>query len=145
MILFQYVPKCGLVQATWHDPDEPFNFTDKAAPGRRSDVKNGCSSIPSCTRFKCTRTFGYYYVMLALTSKHTHKVCVRGSHLQINPPTLEAPTRGNAKVVFDSLENEKKGPAIVERHECGVQSLDSIYLCSSPSLSLYIYIYIYML
>ena len=28
------------------------------------------SSIPSCTRFKCTRTFWYYGSMFVLTSKH---------------------------------------------------------------------------
>ena len=28
------------------------------------------SSIPSCTRFKCTRTFWYYCLMFVLTSKH---------------------------------------------------------------------------
>ena len=28
---------------------------------------------------------------------NTNTVCVRGSHLQRNPPTSEAPTRGNAK------------------------------------------------
>ena len=37
--------------------------------------------------------------MIVLTS---NRVCVRGSHLQRNPPTLEAPTRGNAKDIKEA-------------------------------------------
>ena len=33
-------------------------------------VMNTHSSIPSCTSFKCTRTFWYYCLMCVLTSKH---------------------------------------------------------------------------
>ena len=36
--------------------------------------------------------------MLLLTSKHKQSLRM-GSHLQKSPPTLEAPTRGNAKVI----------------------------------------------
>ena len=32
------------------------------------------SSIPFCTRFKCTRTFGYYDLMFVFTSEHKHSL-----------------------------------------------------------------------
>ena len=59
------------------------------------------SSIPSCTRFKCTRTCWYYYLVFVVTSKHKQSLRTGGgSHLQRNPPALEAPTRGNAKMLL---------------------------------------------
>ena len=37
--------------------------------------------------------------MFVLTSKHEHSLRM-GSHLQKSPPALEAPTRGNAKIIL---------------------------------------------
>ena len=58
---------------------------------------NGINLVsPHVCASNVPRTVWYYGLTVVLTSKH--KQSVRGSHLQRNPPTLEAPTRGNAKI-----------------------------------------------
>ena len=73
----------------------------------------------------------------------TNKVCERGSHLQRNPPTLEAPTRGNAKVSHYRITHSRliiEATLTKQQRQAFYGGLHDSGLCY---IVVYIYIYIH--
>ena len=123
-------------------------------PSSTSDFTKHYSSIPSCTRFKCTRTVWYDYLMFVLTSKHKQNLRKGVTSTKIYTyisSTSDFNKHCHWTFARQTVRAYKLKPKQTKRLMCYIHVL-CIYVCIYiyicfiyiyTYLSLYIYIHIY--